>query len=133
MSADNGASPCSYGYDKTRITGRDNALEDGLARDPGRSRTIPVPIEGSMPFSIGAGPETNTILPPLRGAQTLSFTVDRVQVGGAREVTFSVDINLSGNTVATFDQVGQFLKIEGALVFGRLRWRVVANDGVALS
>jgi hypothetical protein len=130
VSATNGSAPSSYAEDRTLISG--GSPSEGQATDPGDGNAIPTTLQGSVPLSIGAGAETNTLAAPTRSSQELALVSD-IAGGGTREVTFSSAMNTTGNTIATFSAVGQFLQLRGTVVGGSLVWRVIANDGVTLS
>ena len=55
-----------------------------------------------------------------------------VDGGGDIAVTFAAAIQ-GANTVATFGDAGDFVRVVGAQVGGALVWRLVVNDGTALS
>ena len=63
--------------------------------------------------------------------QRLSLICD-VNVGNI-VVTASQAINQTGNTIMTFGAAADMIILEGMQLGGALRWRVVSNDGVALS
>ena len=85
-----------------------------------------------MSFTIGAGAETNTLPVPSFQGQALHLTVSTIGAG-TRAVTVAASINAAGNTVMTFTAAGDWIKLEGVRVGAHMRWRVMANDGVALS
>lgn len=106
----------------------------GLATiaDPGTGAAIPVTASGAIALTIGAGAETNTLAIPTFLGQTLTI-VSSVQGAGTRAITSAQAINQAGNTIMTFAALADFIMLRAVSIAGALRWRVVANDGVALS
>lgn len=100
--------------------------------DVGTGAAIPVTSSFYMPITTAAA-ETNTIAIPTFVGQRISLCMI-VRAVGDRVVTSAQAINQAGNTIMTFGAVGDFIELEGiSYTAGVLRWRVVANDGVALS
>jgi hypothetical protein len=130
VSADNGASQCSFTEDRTLIYGGSPVAGESV--DPGTGNPIPPVLQGSVPFAVGGGAETNTLAAPTRSGQELALVANTVG-GGTRAVTFAAPINAAGDTIATFNAAGDFLQLRGTRVGGALVWRVIANDGVALT
>ena len=60
---------------------------------------------------------------------TLCFKTD----GGDRVVTAATGINQTGNTVMTFADAGDMIALRAIQSGSNVVWRVMANDGVALS
>lgn len=100
--------------------------------DPGTAQAIPVTKSGYVPLSIGAGAETNTLAIPTFIGQTLSIFAHEI-LGGSRAITSAQAVNQAGNTVLTFGQARDFIKLEGISTAAGLRWQVVANDGTTLT
>lgn len=75
--------------------------------------------------------ETRTLPAPITLGQELTITMDTD--GGDCVVTASHSVNQAGNTVLTFDNPGETIKLVAISIAGAFRWRVVANDGVGLS
>ena len=48
-------------------------------------------------------------------------------------ITVASAFNIAGNTVITLADAGDFVKLQAAQIGGALRWRLVVNDGAALS
>lgn len=48
-------------------------------------------------------------------------------------VTSAQAINQAGNTIMTFGVVNDCITLKAMTIGGALRWRTIANDGVALS
>lgn len=53
--------------------------------------------------------------------------------GGNAVVTAASAVNASGNTVMTFDNAGDTISLKAVRVGSSVAYRVVGNDGVALS
>lgn len=98
--------------------------------DPGDGLAIPVTESGYCPL-VTAGAETRTLAAPLFPGQvlTLGFKTD----GGNCVVTASAGVNQTGNNTLTFADAGDHLKLEAIESGSSLVWRIVANDGVALT
>lgn len=102
--------------------------------DPGTGVAVPVPNSwhASVPLTIGAGAETNTLAAPAFVGQVMTITADVVGAG-TRAITASAAINQAGNTIMTFAQVRDSITLKGVQVAGVKVWQVISNDGVALS
>jgi hypothetical protein len=101
-------------------------------KDPGDNGAIRVPHGGHLIcYMTTGGADTRTMGAPRWPGQcaTLNLNVD----GGDAVVTISSTVNQTGNNTLTFADAGDHIKLEGVLKTGALQWRVVANDGVALS
>lgn len=106
------------------------AATDVIA-DPGTGQAIPVTQNGVCMITT-AGAETNTLAIPTFVGQELCLIMD-TRVGGDRVVTSAQSINQANNTIMTFGAAADMIVLRAMKVGGVLRWRVVANDGVALS
>lgn len=98
--------------------------------DPGSGGALPVTSFGNVSMT-SAGAENRSIAGPSFVGQILTLSV--AVLGGVITVTSSVILNQAGNTVMTFGAVTDSISLIGAYVGGALVWRVLANDGVALS
>lgn len=119
-------------YGNTTMEGR---LQVGIQSawvlaDPGSGGAIPVTSFGNVPMT-SAGAENRTLAAPGFIGQILTLSVSAL--GGAITVTSSVVLNQAGNTVMTFGAVSDSITLIGAGVGGAVVWRILANDGVALS
>lgn len=101
--------------------------------DPGTGAAIPVTNSGSAAFAVAGVGETNTLAIPTKRGQMLQLTCASVAAMATRIVTCAQAINAAGNTIMTFDATTDWIVLVAAEVAGALRWRVWANDGVALS
>lgn len=101
--------------------------------DPGDASAIPVDGPASIALTIGAGAETGTLADPSYIGQTLTITADTVG-GGSRAITAASAIDQAGDTVMTFaaaaDSIGLIAVATSA---SKVYWKVIYNDGVALS
>jgi len=108
-------------------TGRGN-----LIADPGDAGVIPVTKSGNCALTSGADAETRTLAIPGKVGQLLAITLD-VDGGGDIAITVAAAINQTGNTVITLGDAGDTVVLIGVQVAGALVWRVLVNDGAALS
>lgn len=99
--------------------------------DPGTGNPIPVTTSGVCMITTAAA-ETNTLAAPTFVGQELTLICDTYAVGD-RVVTSAAPINQAGNSVMTFGAAADFIVLRAVKIGGALRWRVVANDGVALA
>lgn len=122
----------SYLYDedgKCYLDSSDTAIGlNVVTADPGDGEALA--LEGSVALT-SAGAETRTLAIPAAVGDMLSLSTD-VYVGDIT-VTAAAAINLTGNTTMVFGEAGENIVLIGVQVAGALVWRVVANDGVALS
>lgn len=101
--------------------------------DPGTAQAIPVTANAVINLTIGsAGAETNTLAIPTFIGQRLTIHADTVGTG-TRAITAASAINQAGNTIMTFGAASDFIALIGVTLGGTRCWRVLANDGVALS
>ena len=98
--------------------------------DPGNAGAVPVTANGVCALT-SAGAETRTLAIPTFMGQELSLICD-TYVGNI-VVTSAQAINQAGNTIMTFGVVNDCITLLAMTIGGALRWRVIANDGVALS
>lgn len=99
--------------------------------DPGDGNAIPVTRSGYVPLVTGGGGETRTLADASAPGLTLDlyFKTD----GSDCVITSASPINQTGNNTMTFADVGDHLRLTSIEDGADLEWRVVANDGVALS
>ena len=108
-------------------------LNAGLANaiaDPGDAGAIAVTRSGTCPL-VTAGAETRTLADPSFAGQQVSLGLKTD--GGDCVVTVASGVNVTGNNTLTFDTAGEHILLAAIEVGAALTWRVVANDGVALS
>lgn len=103
--------------------------------DPGDAGTIQADRQFGICHIETAAAETRTLPDPEYAGQQLSLVL-RVD-GGDCTITADTAVNQAGNTSLVAADDGDHLKLEGVDVGGGgtpdLVWRVVANDGWALS
>ncbi len=99
--------------------------------DPGTGVAIPVTRSATIAITTAAA-ETNTLAIPSFVGQRLALICDTYAVGD-RVITSAQAINQAGNTIMTFGAAGDMIVLQAMTIGGALRWRVVSNDGVALS
>lgn len=98
--------------------------------DPGDSGAIAVTANGMCALT-SAGAETRTLAIPSFAGQQLAIICD-TYVGNI-VITSAQAINQAGNNTMTFGVVNDSIFLVAMTIGGALRWRVVGNDGVALS
>ncbi len=109
-------------------TGAANAFN--AIADPGDGNAIPVTRSGYVPLVTG-GAETRTLADPAAPGLTLDiyFKTD----GGNGVITSASPVNQTGNNTLTFEDVGDHIRLASIEDGSDIEWRVVANDGIALS
>lgn len=100
--------------------------------DPGDEGAIPVIRSGNVALTTGATGETRTIVAPGSTGLTLDLTLD-VDGGGDAVVTVATTINKAGNNTITLADAGDHIRLVSVQIGGSLVWRVVVNDGAALT
>jgi len=101
--------------------------------DPGTGNPIPVDRWNQIvPIVTGGVGETNTLPNPTQAGQRLGL-ICKTHGGGDRVVTAASAINQAGNTTMTFGVATDLIIVESYPVGTGYRWRVVANDNVALA
>lgn len=98
--------------------------------DPGDGEAIPVADSGTCQIVTGDA-ETRTLAAPTDVGQVLCLTMKTD--GGNCVVTASAAINAAGNNTMTFADVTDTILLVGAISGADKVWRVMGNDGVALS
>lgn len=100
--------------------------------DPGTGEAIPVTDSGNIAI-VAAAAETNTLAIPSFLGQELMLNCDTVNLGGTRVVTAASVINIANNNTMTFGAAEDWILLRAISIAGVLAWRVIANEGVALS
>ena len=101
-----------------------------LIADPGNGGAIPVIVSGFVAL-VTSGAETRT----MADASRAGLTIDLYFKTDANDcvVTAASPVNQTGNTIMTFADVGDHIRLASIEDGSDFEWRVVANDGVALS
>ena len=107
----------------------DNVYQTLIA-DPGDGEAIPVTSGGSC-MLVSAGAETRTLADPGFLGQELLLALDTD--GGNVVITAASAVNVTGNNTLTFADAGDAIQLLAITIGGALKWKVVGNDGVALS
>lgn len=110
-----------------------DTVNAGLANaiaDPGDAGAIAVTRSGTCPL-VTAGAETRTLAIPDHAGQMLNlgFKTD----AGDCVVTVASGVNQTANNTLTFADAGDQLLLVAVENGAALAWRIVSNDGVALS
>jgi len=99
--------------------------------DPGDGGAIPVTRSGQVAITTTGVDDTRTLAIPTFAGQRLDISLD-VDAGDA-VITVAGGVNQTGNNTLTGADAGDHIELVGVQVAGALVWRVVANDGFALS
>ena len=99
--------------------------------DPGTGNAIPVTNSGMVKITTAAA-ETNTLAIPTFEGQQLGIFCEVYAVGD-RVITVASAINQTGNNTITLGAVEDMIILIGVDKGGTLFWRVLQNDGAALS
>lgn len=99
--------------------------------DPGNAGAISVTRSGTCSL-VTAGAETRTLAIPTFLGQMIQMSMQTD--GGDGVVTVAAAFNAAGNTVITFNDVGDQVLLTGArTTAGALVWRLIVNNGTTLS
>ncbi len=104
--------------------------QDDLVADPGNGNAIPVLHSSHVPLVTTAA-QTRTLADASGAGLTLDLYLKTD--GGDCVVTAASPVNQAGNTIMTFADVGDHIRLTSIEDGADFEWRVVANDGVALS
>lgn len=103
---------------------------DTAIADPGNAGAIAVTTSGYCPI-VTAGSETRTLAAPSFAGQQLLIYVKTD--GGTCVITASAAVNQTGNNTLTLADVNDSILLVGIENGANKVWRVVCNDGVALT
>ena len=98
--------------------------------DPGDAGAIGTGSGGTCHLET-AGAETRTLADPQLAGQEVALSC-KTYVGDC-VVTVANAVNQAGNDTLTFSAAGEIIRLQGINLGANKRWRVIANDGVALS
>lgn len=99
--------------------------------DPGDAGDIAPTRSFSTVAITTAGAETRTLSDPTFAGQQLAISLD--VDGGDCVITASTAVNQTGNDTMTMADAGDIITFVAVDVAGSPVWRIVANDGVALT
>lgn len=102
-----------------------------VVADPGTTLAIPVTGNADISLTVAAAGETNTLADPTFRGQRLRLYVGTFTASATRAITAASPINVAGNTIMTFNAQGDFAEL--VAIGATPKWKIVANDGVALS
>ncbi len=108
-----------------------------IVADPGDAAAIPVTGSARIYMTTGTEGETNTLADPTEDGHILILSLD-TDGGGNRVITADSIINDNGNTIMTFDEIGETLMLRSTMI--RLNgsdsylWMIIGGiSGVGLS
>ena len=99
--------------------------------DPGASQALVVDRWGQVIPLVTAGAETRTLAAPVIAGQQATICM-KTDAGDA-VVTVASAVNQTGNNTLTFADAGDEITLKSTVSGSSYVWRVVSNDGVALS
>lgn len=99
--------------------------------DPGDGGAIPVTKSGSVAITTTGVDDTRTLAIPALAGITIAISLD-VDAGDA-VITVAAAINQTGNNTITMGDAGDTIVLTAVQLAGALVWRVVVDDGNALS
>ena len=102
-----------------------------MIADPGDGGAIPVTQSGSCGLTTTGVDDTRTLAAPTFVGQELNIYLD-VDAGDA-VITASAGVNQTGNNTLTGADAGDQLLLVAVEIGTALVWRIVSNDGWALS
>lgn len=106
--------------------------ENGLTQpDPGNGKKIVPTKLSTLMHLVTTGAETRTLPDPVIAGVDLTLCMKTD--GGNCVVTASTAINAAGNTIMTFADESDVILLKAVRKGSALVWRVLGNDGVALS
>lgn len=108
----------------------DDDTDRWVIADPGNAGAISVSHSGVCALTTAAA-ETRTLADPAKVGDILTITLD--VDGGNCVVTAASAINQTGNNTITMGDAGDTLSLIATRVGGSSVWRVLVNDGNALS
>lgn len=107
-------------------------LVNGQVADPGNGNAILATQSGQVALVTGGSGQTRTLADGASQGLTLDLYL-KTDGGGDCVVTVASPVNQANNTVMTFAEVGDHIRLVTIEKGSDFEWRVVANDGVALS
>lgn len=96
-------------------------------QDPGDAGTIRVTKDLQICEMTTTGAETRTLANPTKSG--IRFTLRLFSDGGDAVVTAANGLNVTGNTVATFEDAGDLLYLLSVSHTTGYRWEIITNTG----
>lgn len=96
-------------------------------KDPGASGTIAIDRYGEIIEMVSLAAEARTLAAPTRAG--ILATIRMKTDGGDITLTASAGLNVTGNTVATFADVGDQLLLISVSATTGFRWEILVNTG----
>jgi len=115
----------------TSASERRTLTVSGSQSDPGDAGAVVFSGPETFVALVSGGAETRTLADPEYLGQRLSLCMDTD--AGDIVITAASGVNQAGNTSLTFADAGDHLALEAITVAGAPKWRILANDGVALA
>lgn len=95
--------------------------------DPGNAGTIRPNADLSICEMVSAASETRTLANPTKAG--IRFVLRLLTDGGDVAVTAANGLNVTGNTVATFEDAGDLLSLVSVSTSTGYRWEIEVNTG----
>lgn len=102
----------------------------GMA-DPGNAGRINVTKDLQICEMVSVAAETRTLVDPTKAG--IRFVLRMLTDGGDIVVTAAAGLNVTGNTIATFNDASDILSLVSVSTSSGYRWQVLVNTGVSLS
>jgi hypothetical protein len=99
--------------------------------DPGDGGAIPVTRSGTVAITTTGVDDTRTLAIPGKAGIKLAISLD--VDGGDAVITVAAAINQTGNNTITMGDAGDTVVLAAVQVGGALVWRLIVNDGAALT
>jgi len=100
-------------------------------RDPGDAGRIVVSEDLKILEMVSTTAETRTLADPTKAG--IRFVLRLLTDGGTVTVTAANGLNVTGNTIAAFDDASDILSLVSVSHTTGYRWQVLVNTGVSLS
>lgn len=137
--ANNGVLYCYTGSDWVTLGGAGGAVgqlnpDENIIPPPGAGGAVPNNVIGNVSFTVAAGvAETRTILLPTQVGLRVLVSIASMGAGGTTTLVAGGTINQAGQNTMTFNNVADTCTLQSFNIGGTTSWRIVENDGVALS
>jgi len=105
-------------------------VEPAIIKDPGNGGALDVSHSGYCELTSVGAAETRTLADPTFKGQTIDFVF--VVDGGDIVITCASPANQAGNTLITFTDVGEHIRLMGAYnATDGWEWKTIVTDGAA--